>query len=331
MTILSAEIKYYKSTVVDDTVNNGGRMSSNEIVDAVKNNVWPDVPQAERLAGSNKYRKVFLKIANVDNLAFQSMRVFAETHTPGDDAVLMFPATFDDTQNTLTGAERLYGGGQLAADIAAIDTTLTVDLEDVAFNVMQSGDLIRISDKADVNAAGTEVFATIVGAPVYTVDQAVITVTAAKGAVFVAAATRVQSVIQAGTVIGTFDNKAIVSVLGTYDEVTYPVAVDSIGGVVETWTCTFTSATAFDVTGDTIGAVGSGNITTNFSPTNATFGRPYFTLDFTGWGGTWAAGETLVFRSLPAAYPIWERRVIPAGAASLSGNKFIPAVSGESA
>ena len=331
MTILTSEMKSYKSIVVDDTGSNGGRMSSNEIVDAVKNNIWPDIPQSERTAGSTKYRKVFLKIANVDDLTLVSPQVFVETFTPGDDSVSIFPATVDDIQSDLTGSERLYGGGQLATTTAAVDTTITVDTEGVAFDHFQDGDTIRVSDKPDVNGAGNEVFAVITGAPVYTVDQCVITLTAAIGVIFTDVDTRVCSVIEPADIIGSFDNKAVVSVSGTYDEATYPPAVDSIGGVVEEWTFTFTGATTFDVVGDTVGSVGSGNVTTNFAPTNSDFGRPYFTLDYNGWGGTWAVGETLIFRTLPAAYPVWEKRIVPAGAASLSGNKVIVGIIGESA
>jgi hypothetical protein len=36
---------------------NGGRMASTQLVSGVKNNLFPDVSQAERLAGSVKWRK----------------------------------------------------------------------------------------------------------------------------------------------------------------------------------------------------------------------------------------------------------------------------------
>jgi len=61
------------------------------------------------------------------------------------------------------------------------------------------------------------------------------------------------------------------------------------------------------------------------------FTKPYFTIPAAAWGGTWANGETVTFITHPASIPIWEKRVIPAGANSLAGNKRIIVVRGESA
>ena len=49
MSIIASELKLYSSAVANDTTANGGVMSIAEIVGGVKNNVWPDVPQAERV------------------------------------------------------------------------------------------------------------------------------------------------------------------------------------------------------------------------------------------------------------------------------------------
>jgi hypothetical protein len=49
---------------------------------------------------------------------------------------------------------------------------------------------------------------------------------------------------------------------------------------------------------------------------------PYFTLNTLGWGGTWTSGNTVSFKTHPAAVPIWLRRTVPASAASLSLNTF---------
>ena len=73
----------------------------------------------------------------------------------------------------------------------------------------------------------------------------------------------------------------------------------------------------FAVAGDTLGSVGSGNIASNFAPTNPDFGAPYFTLPSAIWGGAWASGETFTFQTHPAALPLWLKRVVPAGAASI--------------
>ena len=343
MSIQSSEIKWYKPAVVNDTTANGGAISSDEIVDGVKNNVWPDVPQAERTAGSVKYRKTFIKVANDDDLTLIDPRIFIETHTPGDDSIVLMAGTQTDTQAEADDYTRFYGAGDLDSDASASDGSVTVNVEDGngsgGHAIFQNGDLIRISDKASVDAgSGNTEFLRLAdpGGVSWNGNQATLTfdtgVTLANG--YAAAATRVASVIEAADIQATFDNWVESSASGTYDESTYPVILDNIGSIEQTWTLTFSDATTFTCAGDGVGSVGGGSIGGgDFAPNNADFSKPYFTLtDGTPpWGGTWAAADTIVFKTHPAAIGIWEKRTVPAGADSLSGNKVIVAITGESA
>lgn len=110
------------------------------------------------------------------------------------------------------------------------------------------------------------------------------------------------------------------STAGTYDESTYPLTFYNDGTERDTWTITFTSATAFTCSGASEGSVGTGSIAVDFSPTNANTGQPYFTLDKDGWGGTWASGDTITFVTNPAAVPIWWREIVPAATAAVTDN-----------
>lgn len=105
--------------------------------------------------------------------------------------------------------------------------------------------------------------------------------------------------------------------------------LDHIGTAEQTWTLTFTDATNFTVVGDTIGSVGSGSRSADFAPSNGAVSKPYFTLRTAGWGGTWAAGNTIVWQTHPNAIPIWETRVVPASAASMAGNGITAVFEGE--
>lgn len=49
-----------------DAAGNGGRMSATALADNVKNALLLDVRQAERLAGSDKWRKLFIHFAPAD-------------------------------------------------------------------------------------------------------------------------------------------------------------------------------------------------------------------------------------------------------------------------
>lgn len=343
MAIQSNEIKWYKSTIVNDTAGNGGPLSANECVDGVKNNVWPDVSQSERVAGSVKYRKTFIKVANDDDLALINPSIFVETNTPGEDTIVLLLGTQTDTQAQVVGYTRFYGAAALDLNANAGHTTLTVNVENgngaTGDTVFRDGDLVRIADKTSVDAVGGNAefvrLASSNGVS-WNGNQATLTLAAGNALAnnYLATNTKVASVIETADIEATVSNWSESSAAGSYDELASPVVLDHIGTVEQNWTLTFTSATQFDCYGDTLGLVGTGSIGgSSYAPNNPDFNKPYFTLanGSPPWGGTWAVADTLSFTTHPAAVAIWEKRTVPAGANSFSGNKVIVAVTGESA
>lgn len=326
MAITSEQLKIMKSTTVNDGSTNGGRMSANEIPDSVKNNLWPDVPQAERVAGSIKYRKTFLKVANPENKTLAGALIFVETPSSGDDRLLIFPGTQTDTQDDLTGVERLYGCGNLDVSVVAGATTIQVNVEDGGDAIFQDSDLIRISNKVSVDAEdGTTEFLRVAADNAITWNGNQVTLTLDSGVetanAYTSSDTRVASVIEAGDAVGNTSNWGISSASGNYAGT---VEVDSIGGIEQVWTITFTSSTTFVCTGDVLGDVGGGTTNgTDFAPINPTFSTPCFTLPSSGWSGVWTEGEYLAFTTHPAAFAVWQKRVIPAGAAAATSDAFI--------
>lgn len=342
MAIQGSEIKWYRSRNVNDGPTNGGTMSALEIPDGVKNNVWPDVPQAERNAGSVKYRKNFIKIANDDDLALIAPRLFIETGTPGDDRVVLLAGTQTDTQAEANAYTRCHGVGILDSPIIADDATLQVMVEpgndangDAIF---QDGDLIRVSDQTSLDApTGNSEFLRLAASDAVTWNGNLATLTLADGnrpaCNYAAGVTKVASVVEGADIAASLTGWQLSSQAGSYDRTGFPPILDHIGAIEQTWTLTFTSATQFICVGDDLGIVGSGAIQNDFSAINPDFGKPCFTI--TGgsppWGGTFASGDTITFVTHPAALPFWEKRTVPAGADSHSGNQVIVAISGESA
>jgi hypothetical protein len=53
----------------------------------------------------------------------------------------------------------------------------------------------------------------------------------------------------------------------------------------------------------------------DYSPVNAAFSLPYFTLTAAGWGGTPTIGDTMQVQIHPAAIPVWVVQKTSAGAA----------------
>ena len=335
MSITAEELKYYQAAAVNDTTSNGGVMSANAIADGVKNNIFPDVSQAERTAGVTRYRKLFYKVASIDDLALINPRVFIEKHTQGEDRVLIFPGTQTDTQNDI-GAPDLYGAGQLKTDVTVGASSCVVITEDGTDTIFRNGDLIRISDMNGVDdVSGNEEWIRLddTSGVSWNGDEATLSfeagVTLANP--YVAANTRVTSVIEPSDIGTSLIAWTETSASGTYDESTYPVILNNIGTVEQNWTLTFTDAINYTVVGDTLGSVGSGSIGGgDFYPDNADFSEPYFTLEDLGWAGTWANGDTITFSTHPAAFPAWLKLMVPPGAASLSANSVHFAISGES-
>lgn len=337
MSIQSSELVWRKSAVIDNTgTTNGGVMSfTASSVSNVKNNIFPDVPQSERTAGSTLRRKMFIHVnngeANGNNvgLTFVAPRVFVETKTPGDDTVNFFVATQTDVESTVTGTEQKYGMGELDVEETSGSGTIVVNVEDWSnVPIFANGMKIRVSDKADINASGNEEYHVINGVPSAVGNQVTLTLTGTLANTY-AAGSKVSSVYEPGDIdcaVSGFANNGS----GTFTSA--GITTNNLGTVQQAYVLTFDTATAYTVrTSPGNVVVGSGNVGSDFSPTNSDTGSAFFSLLSSEFGGTFVASETIDFTTSPSAIPIWYERIIPAGAASLSSNSVIVAVDGESA
>lgn len=339
MAILQAELKLYRSETVNDTdAQNGGVMSINEAASGVANNLLPDVSEAERSAGITRYRKGFYKVENDADLALTSPRIFIPFNTDANDMVSFYPGTQDDTQAATTASTPAqYGCGQLNASISVAATTLNVAVEDWSESeIFRNGDLVRISDQTYVgDPGGSEEFVTLTGVtPVGNIITLVWSGGLTNG--YTDTETKVSSVYEpaASIVASTDATYTLSTVSGTYNEGAYPIEGDNIGGVYDNWTLTFDSpyTGGFEVIGSNTGPIGTGNITTDFTPLNPNFsGKNYFILRSAGWGGSWLADETMQFTTQPAAEPLWFKQVVPPSATVTAGNSFEIAIDGQTA
>ena len=332
MPLATSDILFRPAATQDDTASNGGRMAATTIADGVKNALFPDVRQAERIAGSDKWRKLFIHFAPPDNSQALDVRVIPFEPTPASDTVVVYPqATHTDTQSTITASipSRAYGSARVASPPGAGATSITVTLEQGAPPIFAAGDTVYITDKATIGSStGSEEYATIasVAAPSDGTQTITLTTPLANG---YSASVRVCSVIVKGDVLPSLTNVKVTSTGGTFDQNAVVLAPRST--IYDTWTVTFTTATAFSVSGATSGSVGSGTVGSAFAPNNASFGGPYFTLGNGAFTGTWQAGDKLTFTTVPAAIPLWLRRIVPANTMTYANNKFTIAVDLESA
>jgi hypothetical protein len=331
MTILAAEVKFYHPEERSDVSTNGGRMTATESVSNTSGNLFPDVPQAERIAGSEKFRKLFLKIASAGDETLYNTLLFANQTTPGDDLVTMFLATSGatDTQDDITGTEDHFGTGKLNASATAGATSITVLVEDDSIDrIFREDDVIRITDKQTLEDSGNEEFFTVDSLS-YVGNVATIGLSDPLANNYSNTDTYVGSGLSLGDIVGEYDTFVVTSGAGDYNDVTNPIVVNSIGGVEQDWTLTFTSATNFNIVGDTLGSVGSGTVGAGASPSNPDFSEPYFTLASGGFSGTFATSDTITFTTHAAARGVWFKRTVPAGADAIASNTLELIVNGE--
>lgn len=334
MPLATTDIVFRAALVRSDAAGNGGRMAATAVPDNVKNALFSDVRQAERLAGSERWRKLFIHFAPADLSQALDVRVIPYDPTPAGDSVVVYLGTHVDTQGVFTGAlpARAYGVA-MAASVSAGQTVVTATLEPGAPTIFVAGDAVYITDKTTVSSpTGAEEYATVasVGAP--SGGTQVVTLAAPLGNSYGAGGggVRLASVIQVGDVLPLVSGVAVVSATGgalNQSAVTlYPRST-----VADTWTLTFTSASAFNAVGQVSGAVGSGTVGGGFGPVNTDFGGSFFSLGAGALAGTWAVGNTVQFTTAPASIPLWLRRTVPVNTMTYAANRFTLAVDLESA
>ncbi|HRD65723.1 MAG TPA: hypothetical protein PKY50_06160 [Candidatus Competibacter sp.] len=316
MPVLASEAKIYRSITNDDTASNGGRMSATALPSGITNYAWPAVDPALAVAGATRYRKHFLKIDNADDLQVGNARIGLLKPAPGDIRLHLLAGTQTDVQSGV--GSTLYGCGKLDADVSAGASSIAVLVEKGTDIVFRDGDAICITDRATVNGAGNLEFHAVSGTPSVAGDVVTVPLAGTLANGYSAATAYATSLLPLGTIQAAVGAPSIASAAGTFDE--GAMTCHAIGGLYQNWTLTFSSATAFSCTGDTIGSVGSGNINSVFAPNNAAFGSPYFSVLAAAWGGTFQTGDTVQVQTTPASAGFWERLLVPAGASDLQGH-----------
>ena len=124
-----------------------------------------------------------------------------------------------------------------------------------------------------------------------------------------------------GDIKTSLSDVTVNSANGSFDE--SKVSLDNQGTVEDTWTLTFTDSSHFTCSGSLEGNIGTGTITSNFSPTNTNTSKPYFTIDSTAWSGSFEANDKVIFKTHPSAKGIWLKEVVPAGSDAYSNNGIL--------
>ena len=336
MPILDNEIIWRPAALMSDVTpaQNGGRMVFSQLVSGVKNNLFPDVSQSERLAGAVKWRKAFIHVNSAQDTALLNVRMFLDSLTPAGDFVVFQPGTQTDTEDQIAG--RPYGIGTLYAPIVGgavqIQVACEHNAEYATLQPLRVGDVVRVSDRPSTGGAGNEEWVTVSGVS-YGTDFASVDVSPAFVNSYATSNTLVSSVLEQPSAVAGVTGVSVISGGGSFDSATVGnLVAHNKGAVEESWTLTFTSATTFTVSGNTVGTLASpGSVSADYVPLNPATGTPYFTIKAIAWAGTFQMNDTVTFATQPAAIPIWYRRQVPAGTFSLANDFTSLAIHGESA
>lgn len=100
---------------------------------------------------------------------------------------------------------------------------------------------------------------------------------------------------------------------GTYNDTDYPLEVTNADAITERWVIRFTSATGFELIGETVGVIATGSTAADLAPINPRTGQPYARIRKEGWGGGWATNNAVRFNTIGGLAPVWFARTTLAG------------------
>ncbi len=141
---------------------------------------------------------------------------------------------------------------------------------------------------------------------------------------------RVSLVFDQATWSGAWSDALVGSAAtATFNNTQYPILVTNRGALTERWIVRFTNNTSFDVIGENVGVIATGNTSADCAPNNPATGVPYFDLPALGWGNGWATGNVLRFNTIGAQFPVWVVRTVQQGPESVPDDNFTLLIRGD--
>lgn len=117
----------------------------------------------------------------------------------------------------------------------------------------------------------------------------------------------------------------------TFNDTDYPLVVDNGNAITERWAIVFTNSTNFEVRGETVGTIATGNVNTDCTPVNPRTDEPYFTIPHDGWGIGWATNNVVRFNTIGGLAPLWCIRTTLPGTPETAVDSFRLQVLGNTA
>lgn len=312
MSVLPADIGLYPAQSVDGGRRHGAARVAKSAVGAV----IPRITADEYAAGYDRtYKLFYVNESDADETAYDCF-IIIDKPTDGDDWGVIYAGTARDDASD-HGSPTLFGTAYLAADYTAGDPTVEVEVEDASLvGLFADGQTFYVVDMSDQEAStGNREKAVVSGSP--SVSGTTLTITLADALAnnyTVASGARACSAINVGDLVASFDNWAeSFSGSGSYDEVGFPLLLDHLGTIEQTWTFEYIDGSTFTCTGDTVGTLSAeGSTASDYAPVNPNTGKPYFTLRSGGHGGVPVALDTITMQTHAAESGFYVNLIGPA-------------------
>jgi hypothetical protein len=268
-----------------------------------------------------------------------SVRILVLTGTFQAEVVRKAAGHEFTTTGTGTYRDGYVGSGHLDSVATAGDSSIDVEFyaSDMQ-GVLRVGDLIYITEKESIDDTGHDgefltidtiswagTVATIGTTTQLQYSYATSHLDGGGETVY----TRVCGVLELDDLEGTVSNVVQSGLTGSIDD--SQIVAHAFGAEDDSVTLTFTSSTAFSVTGTSVPSYGTGSISGDFAPTNPDTASPYFTIPSSAWSGPFNIGDVLTFDVESAGKGIWIKEVVPASTTSYSNNTHVFGLIGESA
>jgi hypothetical protein len=140
---------------------------------------------------------------------------------------------------------------------------------------------------------------------------------------------RVPLVFDQSTWNGTYSDTPGTTATATFNNTSYPITVTNRGAITEKWVAQFTNSTSYNIIGENVGVIATGNTSTNCAPINPNTGAPYFTIPALGWGAGWATGNVLRFNTIGSMFPVWVVRTVQQGPETVPDDRFTLLIRGD--
>lgn len=323
MSIASNEIVPYYALSRDQTApaNNGGRPSINAISTNVEGNVWPSVTSAQRAIGQVRCEKIFFKNRNAANSAGIDPWIALAQPNASDEWEWIVAADQDSLQGDLTGTERIYSASFLAADAATGATSIVLELDNAAMSeAWKDGDSIFIysGQSTPVATTGLKEENVVSGDPVLSGLQLTLTLENPLANAYTTANSACCCVkMNAGSSFAPSLDGVAQTGTGVYDIDTYPVELGNLGTIRQKWTLRYLGSGFAELSGDTLGSLGSFDISADIAPINTASNTAYLTIKAGGHGAAHVSGDTLVFDTHEATVGCFWFKQTPPGAAAM--------------